>query len=94
MPYTVNFNFEYWMHLYREDPNLFEAKRKRILEEFIDKTRHSKRRLNGLQFKIDMERQKSRSAMGACIRLSDLMKAHFYDEFTPSVNTFNLPPKK
>ena len=82
------------MRLYRDDPANFEAKRKGILDEFIDKTRHSKRRLKGLQFQIDMERQRSKSAMGACIRLSSLMKFHFYNEFTPSVNTFNLPPEK
>lgn len=94
MQHSFEFDFDYWMKLNKDDPDVFEDKRKKLLDQFIENSFHHKRRIQGLQFKIDMERRKARSAMGSCIRLSDLMKDYFQNEFIAAVNTFNFPSEK
>lgn len=90
----INLDFDYWMQFYQENPDEFELKRKEVVERYISDAQYSERKMKGLQFKIDMDRRKSRTAMGACIRVSDLMKTYFRNEFTPAVNSFCFHEKK
>jgi hypothetical protein len=69
-----SFNFEEWAALASQDPDAFEQRRKDYIETFISTQPSSKqRKLRGLQFKIDMERRRARTPMGACIKLSSMM---------------------
>src|SRR5690554_3705595 len=77
----MNFNFEEWAELARQDQVAFEKKRTADLRETIEQSAHSdgaRRRLNGLQFRVDMIRRRHRHALGACIDISNLMLSYFY----------------
>ncbi len=67
-------DFDTWATLASEDPETFESRRRDILEAFFAQIPEQRQqRLRGLQFRIDMERRRSKSAMGACIKISAMM---------------------
>ena len=66
----VKYDFEFWVSLATQDPGTFESLRKQFIEHEINNYNSSiSNRLFGLQFQIDMERERSASAIGSCIRL-------------------------
>jgi len=67
--------FEVLVDMARNDPAGLEDLRSALVTGVIDKarSRQSQQRLAGLQFRIDLERRKSSSPMGATIRLSEMM---------------------
>jgi hypothetical protein len=68
------FDFDEWLALAQRDPEEFEQRRQAVIENYLNSLPASKqRRLRGLQFRIDMERQRAHTAMGACIKLSSMM---------------------
>ena len=70
----IAFDFDAWMALYESDPEEFERCRTSLIQSVIDTApRHDQRRLNGLQFQIDMERRRADSPMQACLRISSMM---------------------
>jgi hypothetical protein len=75
----MEFDFEAWAKLARDNPAEFERRREAVLREIIESApaRH-RTRLQGLQFQIDMERQRSGSALGACLKLNSMMWASFF----------------
>lgn len=86
------FEFDEWAELARDNPELFEARRQAVIEEFIRKAAPAHRaRLRGLQFRIDMERRRSRTPLGACIRLYQLTLDAFYRDFAPSIGALPDP---
>ena len=71
---TQPFNFDEWLALAKSDPEAFEQRRKAVIETYLSGLPPSKqRRMRGLQFRIDMERRRAHTAMGACIKLSSMM---------------------
>lgn len=67
-------SFDEMAMLAKTDPEAFEMMRTELCEQAIARAPlHMRKRLQGLQFKIDMERKRSGSSMGACIRISQLM---------------------
>ncbi len=67
-------DFDEWADLANNNPDEFEQRRQNCIEQFIDGVPISRqRRLRGLQFRIDMERKKARTPLGACIKLSSMM---------------------
>ncbi len=70
--------FEALATLAQNDPEGFEAERRRLLDEFMQEVpeRHH-RRLNGLQFRIDMERRRAKTPVSACLRISAMMWESF-----------------
>lgn len=69
---------EFLSQLAREDSQAYEALRRELLESFIESTpaRH-KRRLRGLQFRVDNERRLSHTALGSTVRIYQLMWESF-----------------
>ncbi len=68
------FDFDHWLRLARRDPAAFERRRQAAIAAFLDDLPPARRsRLERLQWRIDMEIRRSRSPMGACIRLYRLM---------------------
>ena len=67
--------FEVLVDLARNDPTGLEELRQGLVGGVIEEARtpQQKQRLAGLQFRIDLERRKSTSPMGATIRLSEMM---------------------
>ena len=75
----MEFDFDAWVKLARENPEEFERQRQATLRATIDSApADHRKRLEGLQFQIDMERQRSGSALGACIKLNSMMWAGFF----------------
>lgn len=81
------FDFEYWRELFESNPEEFEKRRKQVTDELIVSC-NKQRRLKGLQFKVDMERKRSRNSIGSCVRLSTIMLDHFHSEFVASINRY------
>lgn len=68
------FDFDSWASLARNDPAGFELQRRNIIDAIIERALpRQRRRLRGLQFRIDMERRRARSPMAACVRIQSLM---------------------
>ncbi len=67
--------FDVLVDMARNDPQGLELLRKRLTGAVIDDASNDilRRRLKGLQFKVEMECKKSTSPMGACIRISEMM---------------------
>lgn len=70
--------FEQLVALGKQDPGALEQLRIELCEALIhDAPDTTRRKLRGLQFRIDMQRRKARSPMAACIAISGMM----HDEF-------------
>ncbi len=67
--------FEVLVDMARNDPQGLEALRKSLTEAVIDSASNeiTRRRLKGLQFKVDMECEKATTPLAACIRISEMM---------------------
>ena len=85
--------------LAQNDPQEFERYRRQLIEQVICAAPEAQQaRLRGLQFRIDLERQRAVTALGACIRLNTMM----WDSFVmlrESLSQFadqrqSLPPRK
>ena len=64
------FDSEEWMALARSDPEQFEKRRTQAIDEVINSApAHIQRRLRGLQWRIDLERSRAGTPLGACVRL-------------------------
>ncbi len=82
----MDFNFDEWCHLAQQDPAAFEAQRKKIIDRVIkESTWRNQRSLKDFQLHIDIERQKSKTPMEACIRLSRMVQEQFYADFYPAI---------
>ncbi len=67
-------DFDEWQALARSDPEAFEVMRRRVLQSVIERApERSRRRLKGLQWRVDQVRRRAVSPMAACISLSDMM---------------------
>ena len=68
------FDFDEWMNLARTDPEAFDARRKKIIDELIAHApEHIRQRLISFQWRINMERARCSNPMQACIKLSNMM---------------------
>jgi len=66
--------FDDWSRLARENPDAFEAARRAVIEEFLASTpAHSRKRLRGLQWRIDTIRTRSSNPMAACLDIYGMM---------------------
>jgi len=67
--------FDVLVDMARNDPQGLETLRRSLTNAVITAapTEQARRRLRGLQFRIDMERQRATTPLAATIRLSELM---------------------
>jgi hypothetical protein len=81
------FDFDAWAALAQNDPAAFELRRQQAIEALIQAASPAhQRRLRGLQFRIDMERMRSKSPMAACLRLYQMTMDSFYNGLLPQLN--------
>jgi len=74
----MDFEPEHWLKLARENPEEFERARKEAIETLIASAPPVVQdRLRGLQCRIDLERRKAKTPLGAAIRLQSLMWDRF-----------------
>lgn len=73
-------SFEELAELAENDPFEFEALRVRLCSQMIGSAPDAlKRRLQGLQFTIDMERKRSKSSYMTCLKISQMMSDSLSD---------------
>jgi hypothetical protein len=69
-----DFNFEKWSELASKDPDAFEERRERLINEFImDMPEEKRQRMRCLQWRVDNVRKLSKTPMAACIEISRMM---------------------
>lgn len=74
-------SFEYWSKLAKEDPELFEQKRREALEAVINNAPVSmQQRLRGLQWRIDAERRTAKNPLSSCVKIYNMMWDKVYGE--------------
>jgi hypothetical protein len=73
MESELDFHFSEWCFLARVDPDAFERRRLRLIEDFISHSGGQRPRLESLQAAIDGEREKAGSATEALLMLSRKM---------------------
>lgn len=75
----MEFDFDAWATLAKENPAEFERQREAALRSSIESAPPEHRqRLEGLQFQLNMERQRAGTALGSCLRFNSLMWAGFF----------------
>lgn len=75
-----DFCFEEWAALAREDGEAFENRRRQLIENMLAAApERMQRRLRGLQFQIDLERERAVTPLGAAVRLNSMMWSSFAD---------------
>jgi hypothetical protein len=69
------FDFEYWRNLAATDAAAFETARRQAIADLIGAApgERQRRRMQGLQWRIDQIRETSPNAMAACLKLSSMM---------------------
>ncbi len=68
------FDHEYWSRLWKQDPQAFETERRRLIESFIANAPEEKRqRLEGLQWRVELERKRAKSPYAAIVSLQRMM---------------------
>lgn len=71
---VTEFDFDQWVRLAQEDPDLFEQMRLQKIREMIeDVPEELRHRIEGLQWQIDQMRQSARNPMASCIKISSMM---------------------
>ncbi|MFQ5659242.1 MAG: DUF3135 domain-containing protein [Gammaproteobacteria bacterium] len=71
---TREFDFDHWSSVARENPDRFESMRAALLEQMIEQSPEDiKRRMLGLQWRIDQVRNRSANPLAACLRISRMM---------------------
>lgn len=77
----MTLNFNEWMELARQDPAAFERQRSQAIEELIlQSPPQMQQKLQCLQWRIDMERNRSKNAMEACTRVYSMMWNRVYEK--------------
>lgn len=67
-------DFDQWLMLANTDMSAFEALRRETINRVIEQAPEEQQdRLRRLQWRIDQERRRCKSPMGACIRISRMM---------------------
>lgn len=81
-------NFDELKELYIKSPDEFELQRLSLISSFIASLPDDAvlRKIKGLQFKIDMERRKSKNPYDSCVRLNKLLRIFLEEEFILAVN--------
>jgi len=67
--------FDVLVDMARNDPQRLETLRRKLTESVIAgaNTEQRRKRLEGLQFRIDLERRRARSPLAATIKISEMM---------------------
>jgi len=85
------FDFDAWKDLAANDPEAFERKRRTVLDQAIaDAPEQTRKRLTGLQWRIDTERRLAPNPLASCIGIYEQMWARVYhnDGLLDQLNRF------
>jgi len=89
----IDFDFKEWSELAQTDPERFEARRNRVINEAIRRVPADRQQmLRGLQWKVDRIRELKRTPLSACIAITDMMWETFGDLHHSYVELANIKP--
>jgi len=75
----MDFDFDAWAKLAKNDPAEFERRRERMLRNVIDGAPPAfRQRLEDLQCALDLERKHAATPLASCARMNTLMWVGFY----------------
>ena len=78
LPLRENPDHEFLSRLARDDPESFERLRRDLIDQLIGRAPDPiRRRLAGLQFRVDQVRRLAKSPLGAAVKVSSLMWSSF-----------------
>ena len=88
--------FEVLVDMARNDPEGLETLRRSLTNAVIAtaSSEPAKRRLQGLQFRVDVERRRARSPLSATIRISEMMCRSLQNLHASMVTPLNEQVKK
>jgi len=90
---TLEFDFDQWASIAKQDPEKFELMRQQLINELLDQTPdHLKQRMVALQWQIDHIRNQADSPMDACLSISQKMMDSILGE-NGLLNALNEPEK-
>ncbi len=70
----LGFDFDAMKQMADSDPDRFEAVRAEMIQSLIDMApEETRRRLQGVQFKVDSIRRITKTPLGVCVKLSKMM---------------------
>ncbi len=70
----IDFDFERWAQMARQDPDQFEVMRQQLIQDLIAQAPpHLKLRMEGLQWQVDQIRKQADNPMAACLQISQKM---------------------
>lgn len=77
-----SFDFDEWAELASGNQQAFERRRNELIENLISQSTDAKlrRRLQGIQFKIDLHRQLAKTPIQSCLKISSMMWSSLLDE--------------
>jgi|GEM_PF-822025 len=71
---TVKIDFESWSKLAQDDPDAFEARRVKAIQALIETCPdHQQQRLSCLQWRVDQVRERAKTPLAGCLRMSKMM---------------------
>ena len=90
---STGFDFKEWSELAQTDPERFEARRNRIINEAIRRVPTNRQQmLRGLQWRVDRVRELKRTPLAACIAITDMMWDTFGDLHNSYVQLADIKP--
>ena len=76
---AAEYDFDKWKQLAKQDPDEFDRQRRIVIENAINSAPASMhKRLRGLQWRIDMEIERSENPIDSCARISRMMIEKVY----------------
>lgn len=70
--------FDDWAELARTDPAAFEARRRAVIDDFLDGVpERNRQQLKCLQWRVDMERRRASTPTAACYQIYRMMWRSF-----------------
>lgn len=88
-------DFDTLVSMHQTDPEALEQLRTELTNELFDKApAHLRRRLQGLQFRINMELRRAKTPEARCVRLSTLMHDSFMELHESLHNPFACLDRK
>lgn len=80
MESRIDFDFDQWAALFRNDPEAFELRRTALLDNLCHQMEARQvSSVANIRWRIDMERARSRSPLQCCLKISELMWEKFLD---------------
>lgn len=75
----IDFDFDHWMKLAKENPETFEKQRQELIQTAINEApQHMNQRLKGLQWHIDSEIKLAKNPMDGCLKIYQMMMDSVY----------------